>query len=71
MTITPRDLQLTTNEEVRHQITEIAGFELDLEGWKHEIHAYVIPDLAYPVILGKPWMEKNDVIYHAKDRVTG
>ena len=66
--IIPRDLQLATNEEVRHQIDEIATFELDLEGWKDKIHAYVIPDLAYPIILGKPWMEKNDVIYHAKDQ---
>jgi hypothetical protein len=66
--IRPRDLQLATKDETTQQIREIATFDLDIDGWTHEVHGYVIPDLAYPVILGKPWMEQHDIVYHAKDR---
>lgn len=27
-----------------------------------------MPNLAYPIILGKPWLEKNNVVYLAKRR---
>ncbi|KAI0996740.1 hypothetical protein K3495_g11442 [Podosphaera aphanis] len=39
---------------------------MDIDGRREMIWGYVMPNLAYPIILGKPWMEYNDVIYSAK-----
>lgn len=36
--------------------------EIDLNGYKEDVFLYVVPNLAsYDVILGIPWMRKNDV----------
>lgn len=34
---------------------------------KKTIYAYIIPRLSHDLILGKPWMEQEDVVYHAKE----
>ena len=53
--ISPRELQLAADDPTSTlMITEVAQFQLDLEGWVQKVWAYVIPDLAYPIILGKP-----------------
>ncbi|KAI0995042.1 hypothetical protein K3495_g13139 [Podosphaera aphanis] len=46
-------------------INQIAKYELDIGGHRELMWAYVMTNLAYPIILGKPWMEKNRVIYAA------
>ncbi|KAI0994874.1 hypothetical protein K3495_g13307 [Podosphaera aphanis] len=46
-------------------IKQIAKYELDIEGHRVLMWAYVMTNLAYPIILGKPWMEKNQVVYAA------
>lgn len=67
--ITPRELRMAADDSKSPLlITEIAQFELDLEGWVQHVWAYVIPDLAYPIILGKPWLENNDIVYFAQQR---
>ncbi|KAF5197506.1 Pol-like protein, partial [Thalictrum thalictroides] len=40
--------------------------ELDIDGYRKILYAYIIPKLAHDLILGKPWMEREDVVYHAK-----
>ena len=35
---------------------------------KERVYGYIIQDLSYQLILGKPWMEQNDVVYLAKKR---
>jgi len=66
--IKPRRLKLAKDDSDTYQITEVAEFILDLEGRSQRLVGYVVDDLAYDVILGKPWMEQNDVVYHAKAR---
>lgn len=41
--------------------------DLDVDGYERMLYAYVIPGLSHDLILGKPWMEREDVIYNAKD----
>jgi hypothetical protein len=63
-----RDLKLAKNDEKERSINFITKVEIDIDGRKETIYGYVIKDLAYDAILGKPWMEKNDVVYLAKKR---
>ena len=65
--IKPRPL-LLANGKKTGDIIKIAFFELDIDGRCENCWAYVAPNLIYPLILGKPWMELNDVIYMAKRR---
>ncbi|KAL5596445.1 uncharacterized protein BROUX77_007129 [Berkeleyomyces rouxiae] len=69
MPITKRELRLAENDDKKRWISEIAFCELDIDGRKETVYGYVIPNLAYDMILGKPWMERNDVVYLAKERV--
>lgn len=41
--------------------------ELDMDGYQRTLFAYVISGLSHDLILGKPWMEREDVVYNAKD----
>lgn len=63
-----RDLKLAENDDKERSIDFITRVEIDIDGRKENIYGYVIKDLAYDAILGKPWMEKNDVVYLAKKR---
>ncbi|KAI0996011.1 hypothetical protein K3495_g12171, partial [Podosphaera aphanis] len=65
--ITPRQLRLADNSKVSW-ITHVAGLELNICGRQEWIWGYIMPNLAYPLILGKPWMEKNEVVYSAGDQ---
>ena len=66
--VTPRELQLAEKDTRTRKITHITYADFDIDGRKERIWGYVIRSLAYPVILGKPWMERNDVIYLARKR---
>ena len=63
--ITPRPLRLADGK-VGAEITHMARVNIDIDGRQEIIWGYVMPRLAYPIILGKPWMEKTDVVYLAK-----
>ncbi|POS81935.1 hypothetical protein EPUL_005965, partial [Erysiphe pulchra] len=65
ISISPRPLRLADGKIGAH-ITKIACIDIDIDGRREKIWGYVMPNLAYPIILGKPWMEKNDVVYLAK-----
>lgn len=41
--------------------------ELHTDGYQKILYAYINPYLSYELILGKPWIEMEDVLYHAKE----
>ena len=49
----------------RTKISKIARYKLDTDGRQEQLWGYVMPNLAYPIILGKPWMERKKVTYVA------
>ncbi|KAI1002404.1 hypothetical protein K3495_g5797 [Podosphaera aphanis] len=63
--ISPRSLRLADGSKTI-QITEMARIMLDIDIRAEQGWGYVMPNLSFPIILGKPWMEFNDVIYLAK-----
>ena len=66
--VVPRELQLAEKDTQKRQITHITYADFDIDGRKERVWGYIIKNLAYPIILGKPWMEKNDVVYLARKR---
>ena len=44
------------------EITEIAKFSIDIQEYRRNIFAYVVPVLLNPIIIGLPWIKKNDII---------
>ena len=44
------------------EITEIAKFSIDIQGFWRNIFAYVVPVLLNPVIIGLPWIKKDNII---------
>lgn len=65
--ITSYPLRLAHRKEVAN-ISRLASIQLDTERYKNEIQGFAVLDLAYLVILEKPLMEENEMIYMAKDR---
>jgi hypothetical protein len=41
---------------------------IDIDGRVERIHGYIIDDLSFPIILGKPWAERNSVRYIAEKK---
>ncbi|KAI1006416.1 hypothetical protein K3495_g1806 [Podosphaera aphanis] len=66
--VTPRQLKLADNGQTA-TITRAARFKLDIDGRVEYVWRYVMPRLAYPIILGKPWLERNNVVYSAGEKV--
>ncbi|KAI1003822.1 hypothetical protein K3495_g4387 [Podosphaera aphanis] len=68
--VAPRKLTKATNDNHRETeiITEMTKMELDIDGYRKTIYVYIIPHLSHGLILGKPWMEREDVVYHAKNK---
>ena len=44
------------------EITEIAKFSIDIQGYRRNIFAYVVPVLSNPVIMGLLWIRKDNII---------
>ena len=44
------------------EITEIAKFSIDIQGYRRNIFAYVVPALLNLVIIGLPWVREDNVI---------
>ncbi|KAI0995207.1 hypothetical protein K3495_g12974 [Podosphaera aphanis] len=65
--IRPRYLKLA-DDSSSIKITRIAKLSLDFDGHNEQLWSYIMPNLVYPIILGKPWMEKNRVVYAAGDQ---
>ncbi|KAI0999483.1 hypothetical protein K3495_g8712 [Podosphaera aphanis] len=49
-------------------IMEMTKMKLDINGYQRTLYAYIIPGLSHGFILGKPLMERKDVIYHTRER---
>ena len=65
VSVTPRKLTLADGKAFV-DIEKMAKVEMDINGRKENLSGYVMPNLAYPIILGKSWMEYNNVVYTAK-----
>ena len=65
ISITPR-LISGFSASVHSEITEVVKVEVDTDGYKEEAFFYIVPNLSYDVILGLPWMKKNNVRLSAK-----
>ena len=63
--ITPRQLEQVTGTSQEH-IRWITHAKIDLAGHRQIVYFYVIPKLAYLVILGLPWMKQEDITFAAK-----
>ncbi|KAI0994388.1 hypothetical protein K3495_g13794, partial [Podosphaera aphanis] len=68
--ISPRKLTKATNDNQGKSelITEMTKMEIDIDGYKRTLYAYIIPQLSHGLILGKPWMERENVVYHARNK---
>ena len=44
------------------EITEIAKFSIDIEGYWQNIFTYVVPALLNPIIIGLLWIREDNVI---------
>lgn len=53
-------------EEVRTY--GVVAAKIEMSGYEEEILAHVIEGLGDDLILGLPWMAKNDIIFYAKER---
>jgi predicted aspartyl protease len=61
ISITPRDLA-QVNVTVKGAIREVAYADTDIDGHKlNRVFFYVIPDQEDDVILGRPWMDAEEV----------
>ena len=49
-------------KEPEVEITKIAKFSIDIQGYKRNIFAYVVPTLLNLIIIKLPWMREDDVI---------
>lgn len=63
------NLYLAKNDGMERKINEITFADFDINGSRERVNGYVIPNLAYDVILGKPWMEHNNVTYLSRKRM--
>ena len=44
------------------EIIEIAKFSINIQGYRRNIFAYVVPTLLNPVIMGLLWIREDDMI---------
>ena len=44
------------------EIIKIAKFFIDIQGYKRNIFAYMVPILLNPIIIGLPWIKEDDMI---------
>lgn len=63
--IAPRSLWLADGKTTT-KIMCMAGINLDIDGRWETLWGYVMKDLVYPLILGNPWMEQNNIVYYAR-----
>ena len=66
--IKKRSLTLAKNDDQKHSITHITYIDMDVDGHKERIFGYIIKGLSFPMILGDPWMQRNNAVYKAGSR---
>ena len=63
--IKERALQLAEGDQEEKKIRSITYVDLDVDRYKERIFRYIIEKLAYPMILGDPWLHYNKAVYRA------
>jgi hypothetical protein len=61
-------LKLAEEDMEERKISFITYANVNIDGYKKRIFRYVIKKLAFPLILGDPWLKHNNVIYKIKKR---
>ena len=61
-------LKLAKQDKNIRTIKYITYANMNINGYKERIFGYVINYLAYLIILGDPWMRRNDAVYCASPR---
>ena len=46
----------------RVKITKIVKFSINIQGYRQNIFAYMVPTLLNPVIIGLPWIREDNII---------
>jgi predicted aspartyl protease len=63
--IKPRGLGEAASQSL-HAISELTYVDADIDGFRQRIFCYVVPGLRQELILGDPWMKRNDVVVFSK-----
>jgi CTP:phosphocholine cytidylyltransferase-like protein len=66
--ISHKSLKLAEEDMEERKISFITYANVDIDGYKKKIFEYVIKKLAFPLILGNPWLKYNNVIYKARKK---
>jgi hypothetical protein len=66
--ISHKFLKLAEEDMEEKKISFITYADVDIDGYKERIFGYVIKKLAFPLILGDPWLRYNNVIYKARKK---
>jgi hypothetical protein len=61
-------LKLAKENMEKRKISFITYANVDIDKYKERIFGYVIKKLAFPFILGDPWLKYNNVIYKARKK---
>jgi transposase InsO family protein/predicted aspartyl protease len=65
--IPERQLRQATGHGPTALLTHMTIFNYDLDGWKSRAVAYVVPNLHRDLILGSPWLRREEVVVNAKE----
>jgi hypothetical protein len=63
-----RFLKFAKKDMEEKKIFFITYANVDIDGYKKRIFGYVIKKLAFPFILGNPWLKHNNVTYKARKK---
>jgi len=56
-----RDVKGASAAMQSSSIEGVVAFRMKMRGFKQKVYAYVVPDLAFPLILGNPWKAHNRI----------
>jgi hypothetical protein len=68
ISISHRFLKLAEEDMKERKISFITYADVNIDGYKKRIFGYVIKKLAFPLILGDPWLKYNNVTYKARKK---
>lgn len=60
--------EATRSSKSGKTIKVMTKMEIYIDSYQRSLNAYIIPRLSHELILGKPWIEQEDVIYRVRDR---
>jgi len=68
MDIPPRSLQGAEGQPGLGVISRLWVVPYDIDGWRSQLVAYVVPRLAHDLILGDPWLRREGVVIDSERR---